>query len=47
MQLEPDLFLTRSYAASWDAARYAFGKFPEFIPDENGDVFFLARVRRT
>lgn len=40
MQLEPDLFLTRSYAASWDAARYAFGKFPEFIPDENGDVFF-------
>lgn len=40
MQLEPDLFLNRAHAASWDAARDAFGEFPEFIPDENGDVYF-------
>jgi hypothetical protein len=40
MQLEPNLFLNRAHAASWDAARDAFGKFDEFIPDENGDVLF-------
>jgi len=40
MTLDDDLFLRHAHAASWDAARDAFGKFDEFIPDENGDVIF-------
>lgn len=40
MTLDDNLFLKHAHAVSWDAARDAFGQFPEFIADENGDVLF-------